>query len=88
MSLESPKAQTIYDREPKVLENYLKGKDEYTLKKIIRDPWKIPTMIEDDRKANPESGVLKRISMFSNKEIADKAQEVLDTRTQAGFFAV
>jgi hypothetical protein len=88
MSFEGPKAEVIYEREPGVVKEYLESKDEIILQKMIKESYKIPGIIENDSKKDPESRVFKILPKFSNREIAEEAQRVLDVKTRAKFFAV
>lgn len=88
MSFEGPKAEVIYEREPGVLKEYLEGKDEFTLQKMIKEPYRIPGIIGDDSKSDPESRVFKILPKFSNREIAEKAQEVLDAKKGSQYFGI
>jgi len=88
MNFEGPIVDVIYEKEPVVLEEYLKEKDNRTLEKMIKEPYRIPGIIGDDSKDDPESRIFKILPKFSNREIAEKAQEILNTRIGSQFFAM
>ena len=85
---EESRMEEVLYRDPKVLSDYLGGKEDTFLKRLISSPYSVDSIIREEFKNDPLSPQFRVLNMFSNSEIVAKAKETLEKKVMAGFFAM